>query len=348
MPPSSARKRYSHLCITHQHVSSSENTPSSSAHLSPMFDLAHEYTLALHTNSYSDIWSKIHRTESSYIETHTGDTQANEEQNASNPVLDPSQESVKETLQNATPNKFTPLFTAYFDHSERTSHLCLLLHDSIIRARVIYHDIHKITNCFPLDSDVNSLSESQCDWAFNVFLRFNQFDNPFPQPGSESLCDIRHCFFQLNQQIHHKLRKSRSRAQRLRRVTTCSSTWFIGPLIPSFHPSRVPKKERDNLSQLNAAARGTFVLHDLDTIDRLVDRLYSSFEGDKFLVRLGLERGRDRNPMYEVAKQLKKNQSSFLLQLEDLEEHICLCFTVINRARGQLLDEIRLQQSHSC
>lgn len=327
---------------------SAEDTPSSSAHLSPPVDLDHEYTLALRTNSYSEIWSKIHRTKSSYIEDDLGEVNAHKDQSVSNVVLNPSRERVQVALQNTKPNNYTPLVTAYFEHSERTSHLCFLLHDSIVRARVLYRDIQKFLNCFPLDSDPNSLTETQCDWAFNVFLQFDQVDNPFPQPGSENLCDIRHCFFQLNQQIHKNLRKPHSRARRLQRATTCSATWFVGPLIPSFHPSRVAKKEKANLSQLSAVARGTFVLHDLDTIGRLVDRLYSSIEDDKFLVRLGLERGRDRHPVHEVAKQLKKNQGSFLVQLGDLEEHTCLCFAAINRARCQLLEEIQLHQSCSC
>ncbi|KAF5945066.1 hypothetical protein HYC85_015294 [Camellia sinensis] len=54
----------------------------------------------------------------------------------------------------------------------------------------------------------------------------------------------------------------------------------------------------------------------------------------------------DRHPIHVVAKQLQKNHRNFLSQLKDLEEHICLCFAAINRARSLLLDEIRLYQSH--
>ena len=98
-----------------------------------------------------------------------------------------------------------------------------------------------------------------------------------------------------------------------------------------------------HLAQLDAAAKGTYVLHnDLDTIDRLVARLHMAFEGDKLLIRLGLERGRDRHSIREVVKQLRKTRSNFLQQLTDLDEHLCLCFAAINRARSLLLGEIQI------
>ncbi|KAG1363907.1 hypothetical protein COCNU_11G007340 [Cocos nucifera] len=71
------------------------------------------------------------------------------------------------------------------------------------------------------------------------------------------------------------------------------------------------------MAQLDAAARGTYVLNnDLDTIERLVARLHETVESDKKLVRLGLERGRGQHhPIEEVVRQLRKNHPSFLHQL---------------------------------
>lgn len=133
-------------------MSSSESTPSLIAHFSPTVDLAREYTLALPTNSFNEIWPILHHAESSYKETIIGE--AHETENTSKAVLSPSQEA----LQNITHNKFTPLVTAYFDQCERVSDLCLLLHDSLVRACVLYRDIHKIIESFPLDSDAYALS----------------------------------------------------------------------------------------------------------------------------------------------------------------------------------------------
>ena len=100
------------------------------------------------------------------------------------------------------------------------------------------------------------------------------------------------------------------------------------------------------MSQLDAAAKSAYVLHnDLDTIDRLISRLHTEIEGDRLLIRLGLDRGRDKYPIYEVVKQLRKNRASFMDQLTDLEEHICLCVAAINKARSLLLQGIPLYQN---
>ncbi|KAI3409172.1 uncharacterized protein J3R85_019718 [Psidium guajava] len=88
---------------------------------------------------------------------------------------------------------------------------------------------------------------------------------------------------------------------------------------------RFSKKELAHAAQLDAAAKGIYVLNnDLDTIDRLVDRLYAAVEDDKLLIRIGLERGTDKNPILEVVKQLRKNHTKFFDELKDLADHIWL------------------------
>ncbi|KAG5553230.1 hypothetical protein RHGRI_011180 [Rhododendron griersonianum] len=352
--------------------SSAEDTPSSSAQPSPTINLTSEYTLAIQTTSYSEIWSRIHPNDPSY-EGHLGEGEALEEHQSLEQILNPSRECVDKALQHSRPTTtLTHLVSTYFDHSENTSHLCLILHDSVRRARLTYRNLHNLLDVLPLDSDPNSLTQSQCDWAFDIFLKFDRLDNPFPCPDSHNFRDMRHCFSHLNDQLHRRLCKSRSRVRLLRRATTCSTVCLIGTavgvcitavaiashalialvagsLLHAVLPSKITKKEMVHMAQLDAVAKGTYVLHnDLDTIDRLVERLYTAVEGDKFLIRLGLERGNDRHPIHEISKQLQKNHLNFLSQLMDLEEHICLCFAAINRARSLLLEGIHLHKSHNC
>ncbi|KAI7997033.1 UPF0496 protein [Camellia lanceoleosa] len=344
MPSSSTRSNL-HSSLPPLQGSSGDNTPSSSTQPSPTVNLTCEFTLAKQTDSYSEIWSKIHPSYS-YEDQNLGQGEAREDQQLAQ-VLNPSRECVQEALRHATPSTLTRLVSTYFDHSENTSHLCLLLHDNVQHARSLYYDLHNLLDVLPLDSDPNSLTQAQCDRAFNIFLQFDGLGNPFPRPDSHNFHDMRHCFSQLNQQLHHRLCKSRSRVHLLRRAASCSAICFIGPLLPSLVPTKISKKALSHLAQLDAAAKGTYVLHnDLNTIDRLVERLYTAIEGDKFLIRLGLDRGGERHPIHEVAKQLQKNHHNFLSQLMDLEEHICLCFATINRARSLLLKEIYLHQSH--
>uniref|UniRef100_A0A5B7AGU9 Uncharacterized protein n=1 Tax=Davidia involucrata TaxID=16924 RepID=A0A5B7AGU9_DAVIN len=349
---------------------SAEGTPRSSTQPSPTVNLTREYTLAVQTSSYSEIWSKIHPSNSSYCEPDPGQAEGNEEQQRLAQVLHPNQECVQEALQHVKPNTLTRLVSTYFDHSENSSNLCLLLQDSVHHARSLYTPLHDLLDVLPVDFDSNSLSQSQCDRAFEIFLQFDHLNNPFTCPDSHNFDDMRHCFSQLKQQLDHFLYKSRSRVRLLRHATTGSAICLIGtvvggvitavaiashalaalvvcPFLPSLLPSKITRKEQAHLSQLDAAARGTCALrNDLDTIDRLVARLHTAVEGDKLLIRLGLERGRDRHPIQEVVKQLRKNHPNFVRLLVDLEEHICLCFNGINKTRSFLLQEIH-HQTHS-
>ncbi|CAN4085878.1 unnamed protein product [Withania somnifera] len=95
-------------------------------------------------------------------------------------------------------------------------------------------------------------------------------------------------------------------------------------------------------AQLDIAAKGTYILiRDLDTISRLIGRLNDELEDLQAIVRFWLERGGD--PLQasgEVARQLKKNYANFVEQLDELEEHLYLCFMTINRARNLVITEI--------
>nr|XP_016508587.1 PREDICTED: UPF0496 protein At3g49070-like [Nicotiana tabacum] len=99
-------------------------------------------------------------------------------------------------------------------------------------------------------------------------------------------------------------------------------------------------------AQLDIAAKGTYILiRDLDTISRLVGRLTDELEDLQAIVRFWLERGGDPVQLQlqasgEVARQLKKIYASFVEQLDELEEHLYLCFMTINRARNLVITEI--------
>ncbi|KAI8560885.1 hypothetical protein RHMOL_Rhmol04G0290900 [Rhododendron molle] len=276
---------------------------------------------------------------------YLGEEEALEELESLEQILDPSQECVDKALQHARPTTLTHLFSTYFDYSENTFRLCLILHNSVHWARLTYRDLHNFLNVCPLDSDPNSLTQSKCDWAFDIFLKFDRLNNPFPCPDSHNFRDVRHCFSLLRDQLRRPLRKSRYRV-RLRRATTCSAVCLTGPLLPVVLPSKITKKEIAHIAQVDAVAMHTYALrNDLDTIDRLVNRLYTDVEGDKLLIRLGLEMGNDRHPIHMIAKQLQKNHLNFLSQLTNLEEHIYLCLRAINKARSLLLEEFHLHKN---
>ncbi|RWW48071.1 hypothetical protein BHE74_00045892, partial [Ensete ventricosum] len=85
---------------------------------------------------------------------------------------------------------------------------------------------------------------------------------------------------------------------------------------------------------------------DLDTIIRLVARLHDEAEHTLTLLRL-CERhdGHRRRLTQEVARQITKNLASFHQQLDELEEHLYLCFMTINRTRRLVLEELSVAVS---
>ncbi|XVF13820.1 hypothetical protein REPUB_Repub09cG0001200 [Reevesia pubescens] len=347
---------------------STDGTPrSSTTHPSPTFNLSREYTLAVQTNSYNEIRSRIEEHVQVENVTENGDTH----QLRLSQVLLPNRDCVHQALRHTNPKAtLTRLVSTYFDHSENITTLCLFLYQCLCRARTLYAPITDLLQVFPYD--LNSINQSQCNWAFDVFLHFDSLDNPFPSPDTHNFNQMRRSFSQLKEQLDHRLHKSRSRVRFLHRATTGSAICLIGtvvgvvvsavvisthalaaivglvatPLCPVYVPTHPKKKQLAHMAQLDAAAKGAYVHNnDLDTIDRLVAWLYTAIEGDRQLIRFGLERGRDIYPIHEVVKHLRNNHDNFFDQLEELEEHICLCFKAVNKFRANLLDQIHLHQS---
>ncbi|KAL1545668.1 UPF0496 protein [Salvia divinorum] len=349
---------------------SQDNTPTSSVHLSPTVNLSREYYLAVQTSSYSEIRRKFYH-DSSPLDQSVGHVDVFEEPQLLEHVLQPSRECLQEALSLIKPNSLTHLAATYFDHSEHSSRLYLLLYQRIRDTRLLYTPMHNLLDELPVDihSDYYSLSPSQCDLAFNVFLQFDCAENPFLSPDSQSFTNTRQRLTQLRVELDHHLKKSQSRLHLIRHCSRGSVICLIAatvgvvmsavaiathalvalvacPICHAILPSNMTKKENIHLAQLDAAAKGAYVLrNDLDTIDRLVARLCAAVENDMLLIHLGLERGRDKYSIQEILKQLQRNRPNFVQQLVDLEEHLFLCFAAINRARLLLLQEIQMHQN---
>ncbi|CAA0382964.1 unnamed protein product [Arabidopsis thaliana] len=301
---------------------------------SPTFNLSRELAHAFQTPSYHDVRSRVHVVVD-LTQLHHQLIQPDIELLLSQ-VLQPNKECVQEAIRHVKQTTLTNLVSTYFQHSEDATRLCLNLYQNVHSARHhLYTPLLDLFNIFPGDS-LPAIDESLCDLAFDVFLKLDTFENPFSSPESYSFRDTQLCFSQLKHNLDRRLRKSRSRVRLIHHATA-------GPLCSPYLPHSFKRKELTNICQLNAASKGTFVLNkDLDTIDRLVSRLHTGIEYDKFLIRLGLERGRDVHSIQEILKLLRKSHLPLTHQLKDLEDHICLWFTNVNKARSLLLTEIHL------
>ncbi|CAI9268272.1 unnamed protein product [Lactuca saligna] len=327
--------------------------------------LTNEYTSALQTSSYSEI--RI------FLDIETD--QSTHDQLLAQ-YLRPNGEYVEEILilQHEEPGYdsfITGLLWSFFDHSENKARMCLDLSQAIRRARSLITPLQDLLLVLPLDSDSDSLSSPQRTRAFDLLLKYEQLENPFPDPGSRNVRGMRHCFADLKNQLQSQINKSNSRIRFLHRAAMSFAVCLIlttvgvvvagvvvashalvalgvATLIPVCVPSKMEKKEQYRLAQLDAAQRGAYVLHeDIITIERLVNHLYSDIEVNKRFIKSGLWRGKDMHSILEVSRQIKRSNVSFQKQLTDLDEHLCLSFAAINRARSHLIQAINVRRDDS-
>ncbi|KAM0930203.1 hypothetical protein ACQ4PT_000982 [Festuca glaucescens] len=89
---------------------------------------------------------------------------------------------------------------------------------------------------------------------------------------------------------------------------------------------------------VDAAARGAYILgRDLDTVSRMVRRAHDELEHGRDMARIAVAAGAhggERPPLLlqEVAREEECGED-LRCQLEELEEHACLCLLTINRSR---------------
>ncbi|XP_037477731.1 UPF0496 protein At3g19330-like [Triticum dicoccoides] len=333
-------------------------------------NLSQEYTLAIQTSSYNEIWGKIHVVVDGQ-RVDGGDQDEDEEDRSTLAgVLRPEDAVVERALGDAPDTELTRLAADYLRSTHNASLHCLLLRRALRRARALYGPIADVLALIP---HATPLAVPHCDCAFDAFLLFDKIPNPFLPPAA-SFQGMHRSFAGLKTHLDLRLLKARRRRRLLRCATRGSGICLIGcatgaaiaGLVIATHAvtallAAAPacaawcgsccstpawmKRLQQHMDRLDAAARGAYVLNnDVDTIERLVGRLHATVESDKILVRLGLERGRGQHhTIEEVVRQLRKNHPSLLRQLADLEEHICLYFAAVNRARLFLVHHLNAQ-----
>ena len=92
---------------------------------------------------------------------------------------------------------------------------------------------------------------------------------------------------------------------------------------------------------VDAAARGAYIVgRDLDTVSRMVRRAHDELEHGRDVARIAV-RGRGERPLLqEVAREEAECEEDLRAQLEELEEHVCLCLITINRSRRMVAHQM--------
>eukprot|EP01018_Ginkgo_biloba_P031888 Gb_12697 [translate_table: standard] len=343
-------------------------------------NLSNEYEANVRTESYKEFWNKFQRAarHENRENGETSDSSPLRSNRFLTELLSPDQESVDAILQHrflASKPELYKLVSGYFNNSEDASKLCSLLQKSIDRARQSYSRIKIILDMMPITGD---FSEEQCHRIIDEFTLFMQMENPFPHPDSGNFQNIHYCFQNLLEQLDVNRKRVPWKHKFIKRFKKGSAVCFIGictavaicsvvigthalvaivagPVFITFPIGYIKKLRFESVNPLSghsahmdAAAKGTYVLNkDLDTMNRLVTRLHDEVEHNKVIIRFCLDRKYERHSVQEVVRQLRKNDSNFIQQLDELQQHVCLFLYTINRARYLLVQEIHMQQQEN-
>ncbi|XP_031275682.1 UPF0496 protein At3g49070 [Pistacia vera] len=329
-------------------------------------DVREEYAHAFRTESYNEFWTRVlalsngnSTTKCIPIESTTA-ARLSSYRLFAEQLLDPDQPTVTHIL---SLKKAHSLLTNYFSQTAEASLLCSLLFKNIDNIREKYQCFKTVIQSL---ENAHFLPSNNLLCIITRLTELSNLSNPLTS-SAPSHCRVRiiqaGCL-KLLKQFESSRDKARTKLRLINAskhgsaiflvALTASLTVIVAShalalliVAPSLIAASVELTSTRRLArvsaQLDVAAKGTYILNrDLDTISRLVVRLNDELEHMRSMVKFWLERGEGGRLQAsgEVARQLKKNDASFSQQLDDLEEHLYLCFMTINRSRNLVLKEI--------
>ncbi|KAM7499685.1 hypothetical protein LguiA_024099 [Lonicera macranthoides] len=339
-------------------------------------DLREEYANAFRTESYNDFWTRVlalcngpsitSKTVSSTTAARLSSYRLFAEH-----LLEPDQHTIIQILAitQTQPENHT-LLSDYFSQTANASLLCGLLLKDIDHTRRKYRSLKTTLKTFE-----NGLCPPMTQLPV-ILTRLSQFSKS-PNPFISSALSprrfemVQNGCFKLLKRLESSRDKARAKLRFMNKLNRGSAICLValtvsltvlvvvhtlavlvatpGLVVASLDLISTRKLARYS-AQLDSAAKGTYILcRDLDTISHLVARLNDELEHTCSMIKFWLKRGDDRlQASAEIARQLKKNDSAFSQQLDELEEHLYLCFMTINRARNIVVKEITDPGQSNC
>ncbi|XAR64216.1 hypothetical protein NMG60_11024475 [Bertholletia excelsa] len=332
-----------------------------------------EYLQAFRTKSYTDIYNKVQvQLESKGLDSLAASSPLPSLAHFSNHLVQPRQEALINWDEGST--NFHRLINDFFDASFQGSHVCELLLQCVHQARMNYRIVQKVislatSTCGLWENDTNTIQFHAVLKELNSFAKLK---NPLLVTSASKFRELHDDHGLLLRGLMVKLRKIRRRAKLIRcfknfvgfsLVISCTALAIVvlvlaihgmvgivaapplGLCSLGFVQRRIKWVKRELkrssmeglVAQLEVAAKGVYILiKDLDTMSRLVRRLGDEIDHGKVISDICVRSGR-REVVKEVVREFQINQTCFLEQLEELEEHVYLCFLNLNRLRTLIL-----------
>ncbi|KAK1308122.1 Ubiquitin-conjugating enzyme E2 4 [Acorus calamus] len=325
-------------------------------HTTTSFDVREEYSNAFRTESYNEFWARV--LDLTYNPSSSSSVRLPSYRLFVDQLLDPDQSRATSSLSSASSPLERALLTDYFSETASASSLCGLLLKDVEKLRLRYRPFR------------SALRASAGSLPAKILTDITGPPSPL---GPTSPTRVRFRAVQsacggLIARLESGLARARAELRLVRNfkrglglslaalaasvsaLAVCAATHGLAALMAA--PVLMllglgsGRRLKRVAARLDLATKGAYILNkDLDTISRLVTRLNDEFEHALVMARFCLERlrigeGSRRSGREEAVARMRKNESSFTERLDELEEHLYLCFMTINRARGLVVKEL--------
>ncbi|KAJ8762214.1 hypothetical protein K2173_007370 [Erythroxylum novogranatense] len=343
-----------------------------------------EYKKAFRTKSYLEMWTKVQgqlkTTDCEGIDRVSLSSSSSHVPfniHLSDYLFEPQQqEPFKQMIESF---RYHELLIDYFESSLESCNICELLLRCIHQTRSNYQRIRKVIKLSKRLQHPGEHTDKTCGAIFRELSAFSLLKNPLSYVSSLQFREIHDSNITLLHRLTSQQRNIRRRAKFNRfckkiggyALVISHTALVIALLIIALHsmvgifaaPGLVCcslclfKKKMRSIhgrfktsllekfhAQLDLASKGTFILiNDFDTLSRLVKRLYDEIEHRKALADMCV---RHKKPelLKEVLKEFHVQDPYYLEQIQELEQHIYLCFHTINRSRRLVMQEIMVDQ----